>query len=70
MQLLDTGTSPHRYGQRSRQRLDLAVLSFFQGFRKVYVGEHVMHASKVWPAAVNARACSHAVASGSNAEKI
>ena len=40
---------PHaqRYGERSRQRLDLAVLGFFQSFRRVYVGEQVMHSSKV-----------------------
>ena len=30
-----------RYGEHSRQRLDLALLSFFQNFRKVYVGEQV-----------------------------
>jgi hypothetical protein len=33
---------------RSRQRLDLAILGFFQNFRKVYVGEQVMHSSKVY----------------------
>lgn len=27
-----------RYGEHSRQRLDLAVLGFFQNFRKVYIG--------------------------------
>ena len=27
--------------------LDLALLSFLPGFRKVYIGEHVMHASRV-----------------------
>ena len=31
-----------------RQRLDIALLHFFQHFRKVYVGEVVMHASKVY----------------------
>ena len=36
-----------RYGERSRQRLDLAILGFFQSFRRVYVGEQVMHSSKV-----------------------
>lgn len=41
---------PHagRYGEHSRQRLDLAILSFFQNFRKVYVGEQVVHSSKVY----------------------
>ena len=33
--------APRRYGEHSRQRLDLALLSFFQNFRKVYVGEQV-----------------------------
>jgi exportin-7 len=32
----------------SRQRLDIALLHFFQHFRKVYVGEVVMHATKVY----------------------
>ena len=36
-----------RYDQESRQRLDIALLAVFQGFRKVYVGEQVMHSSKV-----------------------
>ena len=37
-----------RYSLTSRQRLDIALLHFFQHFRKVYVGEVVMHASKVY----------------------
>jgi hypothetical protein len=37
-----------RYSLQSRQRLDIALLHFFQHFRKVYVGEVVMHASKVY----------------------
>lgn len=32
----------------SRQRLELAVLGFFQNFRKVYVGEQAMHTSRVY----------------------
>ena len=36
-----------RYAQRSKQRLDLAILSFFQNFRRVYVGDQAMHSSKV-----------------------
>ena len=39
---------PARYAEHSRQRLDLGLLSFFQNFRKVYVGEQVMHSSKVY----------------------
>ena len=45
--LVDAGLHTGRYGERSRQRLDIAILSFFQSFRKVYVGEQVMHSSKV-----------------------
>lgn len=47
LQLVDSGFHQSRYAERSRQRLDLAILSFFQSFRKVYVGEQVMHSSKV-----------------------
>ena len=47
LQVVDTGTHAQRYGEHSRQRLDIAILGFFQGFRKVYIGEQVMHASKV-----------------------
>ena len=47
MQVLDSPAMQGRRGERSRQRLDLALLSFLQNFRKVYIGEHVMHASKV-----------------------
>ena len=37
----DEGLHAGRYGERSRQRLDGAFLSFLQSFRKVYVGEQV-----------------------------
>ena len=47
LQVVDTGAHAQRYGEHSRQRLDIAILGFFQGFRKVYIGEQVMHASKV-----------------------
>lgn len=46
----DAGFHATRYAEPSRQRLDAAILSFFQGFRKVYVGEQAMHASKVYQA--------------------
>ncbi len=36
-----------RYTEVSRQRLDLALIYFFQCFRKVYIGEQVMHSTKV-----------------------
>ncbi|CAL5431401.1 unnamed protein product [Camellia sinensis] len=35
-----------RYGEVTKQRLDLAVLVFFQHFRKSYVGDQAMHSSK------------------------
>ena len=43
----DEGLHGQRYGELTRQRLDTSILSFFQSFRKVYIGEQVMHASKV-----------------------
>ena len=49
LQVLDSPAMQSRRSERSRQRLDLALLSFLQNFRKVYIGEHVMHASKVPP---------------------
>jgi exportin-7 len=39
---------PARAAERSRQRLELAILSFLQAFRKVHVGEQVVHSSKVY----------------------
>ena len=47
LQVVDSGVHAQRVGQTSRQRLDIAILGFFQNFRKVYVGEQVMHCSKV-----------------------
>lgn len=35
-----------RYQERSKQRLDSAILAFFQSFRRVYVGDQAMHSSK------------------------
>lgn len=52
--VIDSGYHQGRYGERSRQRLDLAVLSLFQSFRKVYIGEQVMHSSKVWAQVMHA----------------
>eukprot|EP00249_Psilotum_nudum_P023856 c29008_g1_i2 orf=146-1945(-) len=46
IQVSDTGSHVQRYLQRSKQRLDLAILSFFQNFRKIYVGDQAMHSSK------------------------
>ncbi|XP_027114232.1 exportin-7 isoform X1 [Coffea eugenioides] len=42
----DTGLHSQRYGEPSKQRLDRAVLTFFQFFRKSYVGDQAMHSSK------------------------
>ena len=57
LQSCDAGFHQGRYGERSRQRLDIALLSFFQSFRKVYVGEQVMHSSKVRCAAPSFPLC-------------
>ena len=46
----DTGFHATRYDELSRQRLDVAILVFFQCFRKVYVGDQAMHNSKVYRA--------------------
>ncbi|KAM0061363.1 putative exportin [Helianthus debilis subsp. tardiflorus] len=37
-----------RYGELSKQRLDQAILTFFQNFRKSYVGDQAMHSSKLY----------------------
>lgn len=47
-QVMDQGAHVARYNERLRQRLDLALLNFFQHFRKVYVGEQIMHSAKVY----------------------
>jgi len=39
--VMDEGYHSQRYGERSKQRLDMAVINFFQCFRKVYIGEQV-----------------------------
>uniref|UniRef100_A0A7S1SV05 Exportin-7/Ran-binding protein 17 TPR repeats domain-containing protein n=1 Tax=Tetraselmis chuii TaxID=63592 RepID=A0A7S1SV05_9CHLO len=48
LSLVDNGYHVRRYGEHTRQRLDIALLAFFQNFRKVYVGEQAMHSSKVY----------------------
>lgn len=48
LRVMDTGFHTGRYATRSRQRLDKAILSFFQNFRRVYVGEQAIHSSKVY----------------------
>ncbi|XP_021628258.1 exportin-7 isoform X4 [Manihot esculenta] len=42
----DSGLHSQRYGERSKQRLDRAIITFFQHFRKSYVGDQVAHSSK------------------------
>ncbi|XP_031473767.1 uncharacterized protein LOC116246177 isoform X3 [Nymphaea colorata] len=42
----DTGLHTQRYSESSKQRLDRAILTFFQNFRKAYVGDQAMHSSK------------------------
>ncbi|XP_022899542.1 exportin-7-like [Olea europaea var. sylvestris] len=42
----DSGVHSQRYGELSKQRLDRAILTFFQHLRKSYVGDQAMHSSK------------------------
>nr|XP_018674150.1 PREDICTED: exportin-7-like isoform X3 [Musa acuminata subsp. malaccensis] len=44
----DIGVHSQRYGEISKQRLDRAILTFLQNFRKSYVGDHAMHSSKLY----------------------
>lgn len=53
IQVTDTGSHVQRYAVSSKQRLDLAILSFFQNFRRVYVGDQAMHSSKQLYARLN-----------------
>ncbi|KAL9265012.1 Exportin-7-B-like protein [Drosera capensis] len=42
----DSGLHSQRYAKVGKQRLDRAVLTFFQNFRKSYVGDHAINSSK------------------------
>ncbi|CAA0827410.1 ARM repeat superfamily protein [Striga hermonthica] len=42
----DNGLHSQRYGELSKQRLDRAILTFFQNFRRSYVGDQAVHSSK------------------------
>ncbi|XP_042518350.1 exportin-7 isoform X2 [Macadamia integrifolia] len=42
----DSRSHSQRYGELSKQRLDRAILTFFQHFRKSYIGDHAVHSSK------------------------
>ncbi|PSS01717.1 Exportin-7 like [Actinidia chinensis var. chinensis] len=44
--VIDSGLHSQRYGEVPKQRLDRAVLIFFQHFRKSYIGDQAMHSSK------------------------
>lgn len=44
----DTGAHTNRHGMRSRQKLDLALIDFYQNFRRVYIGEQVVQSSRVY----------------------
>ncbi|KAF2537504.1 hypothetical protein F2Q68_00023235 [Brassica cretica] len=44
--VMDSGLHIQRYGEISKQRLERAILTFFQNFRKSYVGDQAMHSSK------------------------
>uniref|UniRef100_A0A0R0K1Q2 Importin N-terminal domain-containing protein n=1 Tax=Glycine max TaxID=3847 RepID=A0A0R0K1Q2_SOYBN len=44
----DSGIHSQRYGEISKQRLDRAILTFFQHFRKSYVGDQAIHSSKLY----------------------
>jgi exportin-7 len=46
--VMDSGYHTQRYGESSRKRLDMSMIGFFQNFRKVYIGEQVMHSSTVY----------------------
>ncbi|CAG9462330.1 unnamed protein product [Pedinophyceae sp. YPF-701] len=48
LKVCDTGYHAQRAAAPSRHRLERALMSFFQAFRKVYVGEQAMQASKVF----------------------
>uniref|UniRef100_A0A2P2M004 Exportin-7 isoform X1 n=3 Tax=Rhizophora mucronata TaxID=61149 RepID=A0A2P2M004_RHIMU len=44
--VMDSGLHSQRYSELSKQRLDRAILTFFQHFRKSYVGDQAVHSSK------------------------
>ncbi|XP_073525955.1 exportin-7-B-like [Phyllobates terribilis] len=43
---MDSGVHSQRYSEQSKQRLDLAVLSYFESLKRSYIGDDAMHASK------------------------
>ena len=67
LQVLEGAGSQARCRERSRQRLELALLAYFQAFCKVYIGEHVMHASKV---RINAACGAHQYVTSTGAQQV
>ncbi|XP_074310718.1 uncharacterized protein LOC141646709 [Silene latifolia] len=47
VKVTDSGLHIQRYGELSKQRLDRAILTFFQNFRKSYVGDQAIQSSKL-----------------------
>ncbi|KAJ4706752.1 ARM repeat superfamily protein [Melia azedarach] len=46
LNVTDSGLHSQRYGELSKQRLDSAILTFFEGFRKSYVSDQAVHSAK------------------------
>ncbi|XP_038719138.1 exportin-7-like isoform X2 [Tripterygium wilfordii] len=46
--VMDTGLHSQRYCELSKQRLDRAILIFFQLLKKSYIGDQAMHSSKFY----------------------
>nr|GLL36704.1 exportin-7-like isoform X2 [Ipomoea trifida] len=44
--ITDSGLHTQRYSETNKQRLDIAILIFFQNFKKSYVGDQAIHSSK------------------------
>ncbi|XP_019186899.1 PREDICTED: exportin-7-like isoform X2 [Ipomoea nil] len=44
--ITDSGLHTQRYAETNKQRLDIAILIFFQNFKKSYVGDQAIHSSK------------------------
>ncbi|KAL9235176.1 hypothetical protein vseg_009963 [Gypsophila vaccaria] len=47
IKVTDSGFHSQRYAELSKQRLDRAILAFFQNFRKSYVGDQAIQSSKL-----------------------
>ncbi|XP_078152438.1 ARM repeat superfamily protein isoform X2 [Carex rostrata] len=48
IKITDSGLHAQRYHDISKQRLDRAILTFYQNFRKSYVGDQAIHTSKLY----------------------